>query len=92
MIRISRTQRIDWTRVIANLRTSGKTLRDIAAAVDCSESVLRDWCDADRCIEPAFWTGAALLQLWADTLGVPWTDAPTRRVPESVARVLRETA
>ncbi len=92
MIRIDRRTRIDWPRIVANLRTAGMTHADIAEAVDVSRTQVVDWSRPEGQTEPAFWSGAQLLLLWSDRVGAPWTDAPTRRVTPSVAEVLRDTA
>lgn len=88
MIVVTRTRRVDWARVIANLRSLGMSWADIASGVGVSRSVLQDYAD-DRCIEPAFWTGSALLVLWSKKTGLSWTDAPTREVMPSVSAVLK---
>lgn len=91
MIIVSRTRRIDWARVIENLRKQGMSVREIAQAVDVGSSSVQDYCD-DRCIEPAFWVGSALLVLWAEKTGLPWTDAPVRKVQPSVSAMLKAMA
>ena len=88
MIVLTRTRRIDWPRVIQNLRTAGMSVQDIADAVDVSRSALQDYCD-DRNIEPAFWTGAAIIEVWCARTGLRWPDLPVRVVPLSVSAVLR---
>ena len=91
MITISRERRVDWPRIIDNLRRTGMTLQEVADGVGVSRSSIDGYCD-DRCIEPSWWTGHRLLVLWSERVKLPWSDAPTRLVPESVARVLRDTA
>lgn len=88
MIVVSRSRRIDWARVIDNLQRQGMTIRQIAAAVDVGCSTVKDYCD-DRCIEPAFWTGSTLLQLWSERTGAHWMDAPIRTVQPSVSAMLK---
>ena len=48
MIVVTRTRRVDWARVIANLRSLGMSWADIASGVGVSRSVLQDYAD-DRC-------------------------------------------
>jgi hypothetical protein len=87
-MRLSRERRIDWARLLDNIRKTGMSIEDIARTVDVGRSSVQDYCD-DRCIEPAHWTGSVLLQLWSERTGLPVTDAPTRRVQASVSAVLR---
>lgn len=92
MIVVTRTRRIDWPRIVANLQRCGMSLADIARALDVTRQSLDNWAREDEVGEPAFWTGAALLVLWSERTGLKWTDAPVRTVPESVSRILRDTA
>lgn len=91
MIVLTRERRIDWPRIIDNLRRMGMSHADIAASVDVGTTTVGAYAD-DRCIEPAFWTGSALLVLWSERTGLSYTDAPTRVVTPSVSRVLKDTA
>lgn len=91
MIIVSRTRRIDWARIIENLRKQGMSVQDIALAVNVGRSSVQDYCDC-RCIEPAYWVGSALLVLWAEKTGLPWTDAPIRIVQPSVSAMLKAMA
>jgi hypothetical protein len=91
MIALTRERRIDWPRIIENLRRVGMSHADIAEAVDVGTTTVVAYAD-DRCIEPAFWTGSALLVLWSKRTGLPYTDAPTRIVTPSVSRVLKASA
>lgn len=86
MIVLSRTRRIDWPAVITDLRRH-VTLADIAAEVGVVPGAVKSYCD-DRCIEPAFWTGSALLVMWAAKEGRSYTEAPVRNVQPTVAAVL----
>lgn len=88
MIVLSRTRRIDWSRVVVNLRASGLSVQDIADEVGIGRSSLQDYCD-DRNIEPAYWTGAVLIEVWCRHTGLRWPDLPVREVPLSVSAVLR---
>lgn len=91
MIVLTRERRIDWPRIIDNLRRVGMSYAEIAGKLDVSEGTISSYTD-DRCIEPAFWTGSAMLVLWSEKTGLSYTDAPTRRVTPSVARVLKGAA
>lgn len=92
MIVVTRTRRIDWPRMVANLQRCGMSMQSIADELDVSKAQVINYGEADGTMEPAFWVGAALLTLWSQRTGLKWTDAPTRDVPESVSRVLRATA
>lgn len=92
MIVVTRSRRIDWPRIVANLQRCGMSLQTIADALDVSKAQVVNYAEAEGTMEPAFWVGAAMLVLWADKTGLKWTDAPVRVVPESVSRVLRATA
>jgi DNA-binding transcriptional MerR regulator len=91
MIILTRERRIDWARIIDNLRKLGMSEQEIADALDVARTSVQGYCD-DRCIEPAFWVGSSLLVLWSSRTGVPYTDAPTRRVLPSVSQVLKASA
>jgi hypothetical protein len=90
MIVVSRSRRIDWPRLVVNLQSTGMSHRDIARAVDVSKGHVAAWADPAGVVEPAFWSGAQLLQLWAQKTGLRWTDAPVRVVMPSVSAVLRD--
>jgi hypothetical protein len=53
MIVLSRTIRIDWSRVIANLQRSGMSVRQIADEVDASKSQIDLYGDEHGTTEPA---------------------------------------
>lgn len=88
MIVVSRRRRVDWSRVIENLERSGITVQKIADHLDVHPNTVKQY-RGEMTAEPAFWTGTKLLMLWAQTLGVPWTDAPMRNVQPSVSEMLR---
>jgi orotate phosphoribosyltransferase-like protein len=92
MIVITRSIRIDWPRIVANLQTKGMSLQQIADELDVSKSLVAGWVDAESTGEPAFWTGAVLIEVWCKRTGLTWPDLPTRRVMPSVSQVLRDTA
>lgn len=91
MIILTRERRIDWPRIIDNLRKLDMSLQEIADELDVSRGSVQSWCD-DRCIDPTFWVGSSLLVLWSERTGLPYTDAPTRRVQASVSQVLKTSA
>lgn len=92
MIVVTRSCRIDWPRIVANLQRCGMSLQGIAEAVEVSKSQVSAYAEAEGTTEPAFWVGAALLVLWSERTGLKWTDAPVRVVAPSVSQVLRDTA
>lgn len=90
MIVVSRSRRIDWPRMIGNLRQRGMSLAQIAAAVEVSKSSIINLATTEA--DPAYWTGSALLVLWCDRTGLDWIDAPLRTVTPTVAEVMRQAA
>ena len=86
---LTRTHRIDWPRVIANIERTGMSVQEIAVQVDVSKAALYSYLQPDTSTEPAHWVGSALLALWALRTGYSWTAAPTRKVTPSVGEVLR---
>lgn len=92
MIVLSRTRRIDWPRVVANLQRLGMSLQNIADEINVSKSLVAGWVDEGSTGEPAFWTGAVLIEVWCKKTGLQWPDLPVRRVYPSVSEVLRSCA
>jgi hypothetical protein len=92
MLVLTRERRIDWSRMIGNLRKAGMSMQDIADGLDVGKATVYAYASEDLSTEPPFWVGSALLLLWAQRLQCKWTDAPTRRVLPSVSQVLRDTA
>jgi hypothetical protein len=88
---LSRTRRIDWPRLVENLRRGGLSTQEIADRLDITRNALHNWAMPDACGEPAFWTGSALIVLWCERTGLKWTDVPTRTVAPSVSTVLRDS-
>lgn len=91
MIVLSRERRIDWSRVVENLRKTGMSTAQIADRVGISIAAVKVYKN-EGASEPAHWAGSALLLLWAERTGCKWDDAPTRAVAPSVSDVLRDTA
>lgn len=92
MIILTKEIRIDWARMISNLRGLGMTVQQIADAVQVERASVYRYADQDLPSEPPFWVGAQLLVVWAERCGCSYTDAPTKRVQPSVSAVLRDTA
>ncbi len=92
MLTLSRTRRIDWPRLVANLRKQGMLNQHIADAVGVTREGMLNWGSEDATGEPAFWTGAVLIELWCSRTGLHWTDLPVRVVTPSVSEVLRRSA
>jgi hypothetical protein len=92
MIVVTREIRIDWPRVIANLQRCGMSLQGVADEIDVSKAQVSAYSDEHGTTEPAHWVGSALLVLWSARTGLPYTDAPTRKVAPSVSQVLRDSA
>lgn len=91
MLILTRTTRIDWPRMAHNLRRLGLTAQQIADQLEVSRSSLDNWMADDASGEPAFWTGAKLIELWCVRTGLQWTEIPLRKVAPSVSAVLRSS-
>ena len=89
MISLTRERRIDWARVVADLKSRDMPPQEIADALGVCRSSVQGYCDEDLCTEPAFWVGSALLVLWSKRMGLSYTEAPMRNVQLSVSAVLR---
>ena len=76
-LELSRERRIDWARIIANLRTAGMDMRDIAEKLDVGISTLKGYMNEDAPSEPAYWVGHGLIELWALRCSCPADDVPT---------------
>lgn len=90
MLILTRHTRIDWPRMADNLRRLGMSMQQIADAVEVGRSGLDNWAGPQASGEPAFWTGARLIELWCRRTGCVWTDVPLRSVAPSVSEILRE--
>lgn len=89
MLILSRTRRIDWPRLVDNLRRLGMSVQEIADAIGVRRQAVDYWAGPESDGEPAFWTGSALLVLWCERTGLHWTDAPVRTVSLSVSASMR---
>ncbi len=92
MLTLSRTKRLDWPRMLANIRKQGMSLQQVADHIGVTREGLGNWTAEEAIGEPAFWTGAAMIELWCASTGLGWNDLPTRTVTLSVSAVLRQTA
>jgi hypothetical protein len=72
-----------------NLRRLGMSWGQISERLDVDRTALINWCRDDAVGEPAFWTGASMIELWCERTGLRWTDVPTRKVAPSVSASLR---
>lgn len=61
MISIRRRPRVDWFRIIAELRRFGFSQKTIALNLGTSRSTVRNWAEGDS---PRYEDGRALLMLW----------------------------
>lgn len=87
---LNRQRRIDWPRIIANLRTAGMSLQEIADVIDVDESTIRrGYLNEDAPSEPAYYVGHSLVALWCMRCGCKLADVPIKTVPLSVAAALR---
>lgn len=89
MLILTRHHRIDWPRMVENLRRCGMSLQEIADRCDVHRRSLDNWAQAEASGEPAFWTGAKLIEVWCERTNMVWTDIPVRKVAPSVSEVLR---
>lgn len=92
MLILTRHTRIDWPRMLENLRRLGMSTQQVADELDVGRSGMDNWASPGASGEPAFWTGARMIEVWCLRTGLKWTDAPVRAVTPSVSEVLREHA
>lgn len=74
---LTKTEKVDWFRVVVDLERSGYSHADIAAVVGVGKSTVQGWKDGAR---PKFEEGEMLIGLWATV---------TKNGRESVHRVER---
>lgn len=67
-------KRIDWFRVLVDLRSAGMSLRVITALTGMSKSTLLDLRNQEA--DPKTHAGEILVTLWARTTGRPAADVP----------------
>lgn len=92
MLIVSRSRRVDWPRMAANLQKQGMSWQEIADALGVTRGALPNWLAAEATGEPAFWVGSTMIILWCKRTGLQWTDIPLRQVAPSVSEVLRSSA
>ncbi len=80
------TTRIDWFRIIDELKRQGVSLYGIEAAIGVSPQKL---CGYKQGSEPRHKDGESLLGLWCQVTGKGREVAPVEPVPTSRARVGR---
>lgn len=81
LIRQVKVKRVDWFRVLADLRGYGLTLRVITACTEISKSTLLDLRNQDA--EPKMQQGELLIALWVRTTGRPADQIPRHGDPRS---------
>lgn len=86
---LTRTRRIDWSRILENLETAGLSMQQIADQVDAGKSTLVGYKNPDCPSEPAYWVGHSLVALWATRCGCQLADVPIRTVQLSVAAMMK---
>lgn len=68
--------RIDWFRVLADLRRAGAPLASVATAIRVPYSTIQGWRQG---AEPKFADGERLLRLWAGLTGRELAQVPRAR-------------
>lgn len=87
-LHLSRGRRIDWRRVLENLRTTGMSLQDVADWLDVGKSTLQGYINEDLPSEPQHWIGHCLVVLWSERCGTKPEDVPTIAVDPRPKREL----
>ncbi|WKB53010.1 hypothetical protein [Eleftheria terrae] len=67
--RLPTSTRVDWVRVLMDLKRAGCSLKVIAAFVEVSKSAVVGWRNLD--VEPKHRDGERLIALWQDKTGRP---------------------
>lgn len=73
-LRPVKVKRVDWFRVLADIRAAGLTLRVVTALTDISKSTLLDLRNQDA--DPKTHQGELLLTLWVKVTGLAMDDVP----------------
>lgn len=73
-LRPVKVKRVDWFRVLADIRSAGLTLRVVTALTDISKSTLLDLRNQDA--DPKTHQGELLLTLWVQVTGQTMADVP----------------
>lgn len=74
IIRSVKVKRVDWFRVLADIRSAGLTLRVVTAMTDISKSTLLDLRNQDA--DPKMHQGELLLTLWQQVTGLTMAEVP----------------
>lgn len=89
---LARERRVDWRKLLIDLRASGMSLQDVADWLDIGKSTLQGYINEDIPSEPAYWTGHCLIVLWRFRCGGQLDAVPLCDVSPSVSRMLRQMA
>lgn len=89
---LTRTRRIDWARILANLQTAGMSMQQIADEIGVGKMTVYGYKNEDCPSEPAYWVGHCLIGLWAQKCGAKLQDVPITTVPLSVSAMLKTMA
>jgi hypothetical protein len=76
--------RVDWPRLVLNLRGLGWTVERIATAVHIDRQRLSSYCEPLLC-EPRHDIGEALIALWGDECNLDRDSLPTVAIELSAA-------
>lgn len=79
VIRQVTARKVDWFRVLTDLRYCGLTLRVISACTGISKATLLDLRNQDA--DPRMLQGELILELWCQTTGRPIGEAPRHGDP-----------
>ncbi|MFO1226545.1 hypothetical protein [Roseateles sp.] len=80
---------VDWVRLVTNLRASGMSLQEIAAAARVSKSQVVAYGSEELRQRPEHSAGERLIAVWCHMLSYSREDLPMHRHPLSVSKILR---
>ena len=80
---------VDWVRVVANLRTAGMSLTEIADAASIAKASIVGYGSEDYRAEPGHAAGERLLLLWVQRTRCRREDVPKWRRPLSTSEILK---
>lgn len=84
LIRQVKVKRVDWFRVLADLRDRGLTLRVITACTAISKPTLLDLRNQEA--DPKMHQGELLVALWVRTTGKPASQLPRHGDPRTALK------
>lgn len=84
LIRQVKVKRVDWFRVLADLRGHGLTMRVITACTGISKPTLLDIRNQDA--DPKMHQGELLIALWVRTTGRPADEVPRHGDPRTAIK------